>query len=430
MTTMKTLKKKLFSILLLIMSVMMISCASMPANSSITQSTGSQSGTGNDTDSQGKSGSTDAADTSGTFNNSGEQLKIHYIDVGQADCILLQQGNENMLIDAGNNDDEKTIKNYLQSIGVNEFKYVIGTHPHEDHIGSMDYIMNSFKVGKIYFPKASSTSKTFENFVNAVKNKNMQFTEPKVGDTFNLGQAKCTILAPNSSQYDELNNYSIVLKVEFGNNSFLFTGDAEDVSEKEMLSKGFDLKADVLKVGHHGSSSSTTREFLNAVNPKYAVISVGKGNKYGHPNDETIQKLHAKGIEIYRTDESGTIVATSDGNNISFSTSPSNIEIGSGSSSQETSANGSSYSKDNSKADSSVNGSSSNTNNNTNVNADSNNTGSSNAGNSSSQAVWIANNTTKVYHTDKNCSNMKSPKEITITEAQSKGLRPCSKCGN
>ncbi|MDO5516061.1 MAG: ComEC/Rec2 family competence protein [Clostridium sp.] len=426
---MKTIKKKLCSILLLVLSVMMISCASMPANSSVSDSTGSQSSIENGSDSQDKGNDEDNS-ISSNFNNSGEELKIHYIDVGQADCILLQQGDENMLIDAGNNDDEQTIKNYLQSAGVNEFEYVVGTHPHEDHIGSMDYIMNSFKVGKIYFPKAAATSKTFENLVNAVKNKNMQFTEPVPGETFNLGQAKCTILAPNSSKYEDLNNYSIVLKVEFGNNSFLFTGDAEDVSEKEMLSKGFDLKADVLKIGHHGSRSSTTREFLNAVNPKYAVISVGKGNDYGHPNDETIEKLHAKGIETYRTDESGTIVAVSDGNNISFNTSLSTDRINSDSSenridssNEETSTNDSNYSKDDSKSNSSQNTS------NENMNTNTNSSVNSNAGSSSSQTVWIANDKTKVYHSDKTCSNMKSPKEITLEEAQSKGLRPCSKCG-
>ena len=333
------------------------------------------------------------------------QLKVHFIDVGQADCILLQQDNENMLIDAGNNDDEQTIKNYLQNLGVNEFKYVIGTHPHEDHIGSMDYVINSFKVGKIYFPKAIATTKTFENLVNAVKNKGMQFSVPTPGEHFNLGQAKCTILAPNGTKYEDLNNYSIVIKVEFGNNSFLFTGDAEDISEKEMMDKGFDLKADVLKVGHHGSDSSTTREFLNAVNPKYAVISVGKGNDYGHPATDTIQKLHAKGINIYRTDESGTIVATSDGTNIIFNTNPSTTTVGG-----TAPAN---------NKNSISNSTSSTVNNNSDVQAtqDKNTT------------VWVSKNGGKVYHFDQGCSGMKNPVQMTLGEAQEKGLNPCKKCG-
>lgn len=246
------------------------------------------------------------------------KLKVHFIDAGQADCILIQQGNKNMLIDAGNNDDEVNIKNYLKGVGVNEFEYVIGTHPHEDHIGSLDCIVNSFKIGKIYVPKAAASTKTFENLASSVKNKGMKFTSPKAGETFNLGKAKCTILVPNSSKYDDLNNYSIVLKVEFENNSFLFTGDAEKVSEKEMIEKGYELKVDVLKVGHHGSKSSTSKEFLNLVNPKYAVISVGKDNDYGHPNKEVLERLKKKSIDIYRIDESGTIIAESDGKNIDF----------------------------------------------------------------------------------------------------------------
>lgn len=331
------------------------------------------------------------------------QLKIHFIDVGQADCILLQQGNENMLIDAGNNDDEQTIKNYLHNVGVDEFKYVIGTHPHEDHIGSMDYIMNSFKVGKIYFPKANTTTKTFQNLVSAVENKGMKFANPTVGETFNLGQAKCTILAPNNSSYEDLNNYSIVVKVEFGNNSFLFTGDAEDVSEKEMLDKGCDLKADVLKVGHHGSDSSTTGEFLNAVNPKYAVISVGKGNDYGHPTNKTIQKLHDKKIEIYRTDESGTVVATSDGTNITFNTKPSTTTVG--------------------NSDKSKNNDQSGNSNNTKSGSSNNQTTQANG-----QTVWVAKRDSKVYHLNPGCSSMKNPVQMTIEEAKGKGLKACKKC--
>ncbi|WP_244833019.1 ComEC/Rec2 family competence protein [Clostridium sp. BJN0001] len=245
-------------------------------------------------------------------------LKIHYIDVGQADCILIQQGDESMIIDAGNNDDENTIKDYLKKVNVSKFKYVVGTHPHEDHIGSLDYIVNNYDVNKVYFPKVTTTTKTFKNFINACKNKNLSLTVPKVSDTFMLGDAKCTIMAPNSEKYEDLNNYSIVIKVEYKNTSFLFTGDAEDVSEKEMLNKNLNLKADVLKVGHHGSHSSTTKEFLNAVSPRFAVISVGKDNDYGHPNDEIIKRLENFGTTIYRTDECGSIVCISDGKNINF----------------------------------------------------------------------------------------------------------------
>lgn len=247
------------------------------------------------------------------------ELKVHFIDVGQADSILIQQGNSSMLIDAGNNEDSETVKNYIASQGIKKLDYVIGTHPHEDHIGGLDYVINSFEIGSIYMPKATSTTKTFKDVINSIQAKKIQITIPQSGDSIKLGQADCKILAPNSASYEDANNYSIVIKVTFGNNTFMFTGDAEALSEKEMLNKGFDVKADVLKVGHHGSSSSTSDEFLKKVSPKYAVISVGKDNDYGHPHKETMAKLKNSGISVYRTDECGTIVCTSDGNNINFS---------------------------------------------------------------------------------------------------------------
>ena len=276
------------------------------------------------------------------------QLKVHYINVGQADSILIQQGNNSMLIDAGNNGDSETVKNYISNQGITKLDYVIGTHPHEDHLGGLDYVINSFEIGNIYMPKVTSTTQTFKDVISAIQNKKMQITTPVPGDSFKLGQADCKILAPNSASYEDLNNYSIVIKVTFGNNTFMFDGDAEALSEKEMLNKGFDVKADVLKVGHHGSSSSTSDEFLKKVNPKYAVISCGVNNDYGHPHKETMDKLKNSGISVYRTDECGTIICTSDGKNISFNTNPgsynspastSNNNSSSGSSKQTTTAN-------------------------------------------------------------------------------------------
>ncbi|MCB2310571.1 MBL fold metallo-hydrolase [Clostridium tagluense] len=255
-------------------------------------------------------------------------LIVHFINVGQADSILIQQGSKYMLIDAGNNGDGKLVKNYLLKQGVKSLDYVIGTHPHEDHIGGLDYIINDFKIGKIYLPKVTSTTKAFGDVIVAIKNKGMKVSEPKPGETFNLGTAKCTILAPNNSKYKDLNNYSVVVKLEFGSNSFLLTGDAEDISEGEILAKGFNIKADLLKVGHHGSRSSTTDKFLNKVNPKYAVISSETGNDYGHPHKETMDKLKNKNISVYRTDELGTIIATSNGKTISFNTKPGSYKAG------------------------------------------------------------------------------------------------------
>lgn len=269
----------------------------------------------------------------------GDKLKVHFIDVGQADSILIQQGNNAMLIDAGNNEDSETVKNYIANQGITKLDYVVGTHPHEDHIGGLDYVINNFQIGKIYMPKITSNTKTFEDVVTAIKNKGMQVTASVPGDSFKLGEADCKILAPNSASYEDLNNYSIVIKVTYKNNSFMFTGDAEAISETEILNKGFDVKADVLKVGHHGSSSSTSDEFLKKVNPKYAVISAGKDNDYGHPHKETMKRLKDSGITVYRTDEAGTIICTSDGNNISFNTKSGSYNSPSGTSNNSSSSN-------------------------------------------------------------------------------------------
>ncbi|MCB2361971.1 ComEC/Rec2 family competence protein [Clostridium estertheticum] len=317
------------------------------------------------------------------------ELKVHFIDVGQADSILVQQGNSNMLIDAGNNGDAQTIKTYLNSQGVKSLDVVVGTHVHEDHIGSMDYIINSFQVGKVFFPKQASTTNTFKSFVNAVKNKGLKLTAPSVGSTFKIGEATITILAPNGSDYEDPNDYSIVLKVTFGNTSFLLTGDAEAVSESQMLSKGLDLSATVLKVGHHGSKSSTGQSFLDKVNPKYAVISVGKGNSYGHPAQRTMNRLKSKGIAVYRTDENGTIAATSDGNNVKFNTNQGSYNgIGSGSTKITTTQ-----------------------------------------ASSQDQSVTVyASKTGTKYHVGGCSSLSKSKIPISLSDAKSKGLTPCSKC--
>lgn len=251
-----------------------------------------------------------------------KDLKIHYIDVGQGDSELIQVGDKNILIDAGTSD-KKALK-YLKSIGVTTLDYVIATHPHEDHIGSMDDVINNLNIKTFYAPKATTTTRTFENMINALKNKNLQITVPKVGDQITIENATLTFLAPNSNKYEDLNNYSIVVKLKYGNNSFIFMGDAEDVSESETLAKQLDIQADVIKLGHHGSSSSTTQALLDKVNPKYAIISCGKDNDYGHPHKETLDKLKAKNIKIFRTDLNGTIIASSDGTNITFNTDPVN----------------------------------------------------------------------------------------------------------
>lgn len=244
-------------------------------------------------------------------------MKVHFLDVGQADCILIQtSNNKNMLIDAGNNDDSSFILSYLNNLGIEKIDVVLGSHPHEDHIGSLDDVINTFSIGKVYMPNVSHNTQTFLDVLTAIKKKDLKITAPVAGEhiDFNI-DTKVQILAPNSEKYDNLNDYSIIIRLEYGDTSFLFTGDAESISEREVLSKKYNLNSDVLKVGHHGSTTSSSLAFVKAVSPKYSVISVGNDNKYGHPDSIIINRLKMFG-EVLRTDESGTIIITSDGNEI------------------------------------------------------------------------------------------------------------------
>ncbi|MCT4597500.1 MAG: MBL fold metallo-hydrolase [Vallitalea sp.] len=256
------------------------------------------------------------------------KLKIHFLDVGQADCILIEEPTgHNMLIDAGNNGDADFIYSYLKEYNIKQLDYAIGTHPHEDHIGSLDMIINNFEVKNVIMPDVPKSTQTFGEVIQAIANKELLNTIVSVGQEFSLGQSKFTILAPNSNEYDDTNDYSIVIKLQYGNNTFVFTGDAETKSEHEMVASGMDLSADLLKVGHHGSGTSTIAEFLYEVNPKYAVISVGTGNKYGHPDDIIMNRLKIHEVEVYRTDEVGTIIASSDGTNITIDKNASVIDV-------------------------------------------------------------------------------------------------------
>jgi competence protein ComEC len=272
-------------------------------------------------------------EAAGAFVNTGDGLlKVHFIDVGQADAILIQgPKGENIVIDAGNNSDSEIVVNYIRNQGVKELKAVIGTHPHEDHIGGLDAVIKSFDVDKVYLPKAVHTSDTFRDVLEAISDKGLKVTTAVKGVSIPLAGMTAEFLGPVSSEYENLNNHSAVLKLTYGETSFLFQGDAEEESEKDILKSDMSLKlkADVLKIGHHGSASSTTPEYLSKVNPKYAVIMVGKGNDYGHPHKETMELLKSEGIEIYRTDEEGTIVVESDGKSIKFNAKPDSRNYGS-----------------------------------------------------------------------------------------------------
>lgn len=246
-----------------------------------------------------------------------EKLQIWFLDVGQADSILIQNGDANMLIDAGNNEDGKKLVSYFQSLGIESFQYVIGTHAHEDHIGGMDDIIDNFDIDTFYMPDAITTTATFESVLDSLEAKNIAFQTPSIDSIFKLGNATIDVLYVGTDDSD-LNNTSIVLKLTYGNTSVLFMGDAE--KEVETIIEKKDISADVLKVGHHGSNTSSSKTFLEKVNPSYAIISVGTGNSYGHPSNTTIQNLENQNIQIYRTDENGTIIMTSDGTNITFQT--------------------------------------------------------------------------------------------------------------
>ncbi|MZK53902.1 ComEC/Rec2 family competence protein [Clostridium beijerinckii] len=247
------------------------------------------------------------------------KMLVHYIDVGQGDCILVQVNNKNLLIDSGPKSDRKKLFNYLSGLDLNKLDYVIATHPHEDHIGNMDDIIKTYSIGTFYAPKVESTTKSFEDMVDALKDKNLKVHVLKNNSTsIDLGEnTKVNVFSPNKDFYDNLNNYSPVIKIQYGNTSFLFTGDAEKEVEKEILNNNEDISADVLKVGHHGSSTSTSKDFLKKVNPSIAVISVGKDNIYNHPDAITTKLLDENNIKTYRTDKDGTIVICSDGSNIS-----------------------------------------------------------------------------------------------------------------
>lgn len=251
-------------------------------------------------------------------------LTVHFIDVGQADCALIECDSSFMLIDGGNVDDGSLVVSYLDQMGVEKLDAVVCTHVHEDHVGGLAAVLSVFPTDRVYSPTTTYASWCFDDFMYYVNQQDLTVTPPVPGDSFYLGEALVTTLGP-VKDYAETNDTSIVMKVEYGATSFLFTGDMERQAENDMLDAGMDVKADVLKVGHHGSNTSTGYRFLNEVDPDYAVISCGVDNSYGHPHREPMSRLRQQGGTIFRTDLMGTIVARSDGKVITFTWANQNV---------------------------------------------------------------------------------------------------------
>jgi len=253
-----------------------------------------------------------------------DTVSVHYIDVGQGDSIFINSESGNMLIDCGEAGETEKVIKYISDMGITKLDYVIGTHAHSDHMGGMYKIVNAFEIGEFIIPHIDDsdtpTTQYFSKFLDSIKERKVKLTESQTGRIISLGSAKCRFIAPVSEDYSNMNNYSVGIIMNHGNNSFIFTGDAETLAEKEMIDSNELQDIDVYKVGHHGSDTSSSPEFLEVIKPDYAVISCGEGNSYGHPCDITLEKLTEYTDKIYRTDLSGTIVFRSDGNNYDIQT--------------------------------------------------------------------------------------------------------------
>lgn len=294
------MKKRVLSLLLLL-SLLLCGCAEAEAPQSATPTV-----------------DTAAATTPAAVD--GDGLTIHFIDVGQADCALLECDGEYMIIDGGNREDGQLVVSYLEQQGVEELSAVVCTHAHEDHVGGLPSVLAVYPTETVYAPTKTYSSNIFDKFVYYTDQQGLEITIPEPGDEYTLGEAVITVLGPTQS-YADPNDTSIILKVEYGTTSFLFTGDMETGAENDMLDywgDNMDWKTDVLKVGHHGSNTSTSYRFLYEVDPTYGVISVGTGNSYGHPHDEPMSRLNQAGVTLFRTDELGHVIAQSDGTEITF----------------------------------------------------------------------------------------------------------------
>ncbi|WP_273852556.1 ComEC/Rec2 family competence protein [Guptibacillus spartinae] len=251
-------------------------------------------------------------------------VEVHFLDVGQADSILITFGEETMLVDAGDNADGKMVSEYLKKLGITQLDYIVATHPHHDHIGGMDDVIQNFEVDRVLMPDVSYPTTHYKSLLKEIKKKEIPIMNAHKGVKIKLGRrVSVQVISPSeNAEYEDFNDYSAVLMLKHEENRFLLMGDAGVEVEKQMLNrlKKKQLQNDVLKIGHHGAISATTDAFIKAVSPETAVISVGKDNRYHFPDHEVLQRLSGNDISILRTDQIGTIIATSDGKNITFHT--------------------------------------------------------------------------------------------------------------
>lgn len=258
------------------------------------------------------------------------EMEVHFIDVGQGDATLVKADGHYMLIDAGENDKGTAVQLYLQKQGVEKLDYLILTHTDSDHIGGADVIITKFDIDNIFIGDYEKRNNTYEDVMGAIEYRYMSYSMPEVGSKYQLGNATFTIVAPNK-QYNDANNGSLALILQNGADKFLFTGDCEAEAEEDILASGIDIDCDVYKLGHHGSRTSSSKDFLEAITPIYGIISCAEGNSYGHPHAEPLNNLRAMGVQIFRTDEQGSIVATSDGGGITWNCAPSETwQVGEG----------------------------------------------------------------------------------------------------
>ena len=255
-----------------------------------------------------------------TVTQSGQNLTVHFLDVDQGDSILLEIDGKSMLVDAGESDQGKVVTAYLQDQGISTLDYVVATHPHSDHIGGMNEILNNFQVEHFVDSGYPHTSKTYENMLTTIDQKNIPFQVAQAGQKIDFDPAvDIEILNPAKTYSEDLNENSVVLKVTYGTTSFLLMGDAGLETEERIMKAGYNVDSDILKVGHHASRSGSGASFISAVSPEVSVIEVGAGNDYGHPHAEILEKLQ-KASKVYRTDLDGTITVTTDGSTYTVTT--------------------------------------------------------------------------------------------------------------